>query len=80
MKDTVITARRKRIEIITLLVCFIIANLLNVYAIASHDATWAELITSIGYVAVGACALYVMWTVLRLIALAISLIFRKNNH
>ena len=78
MKDTVITARRKRIEIITLLVCFIIANLLNVYAIASHDATRAEFITAIGYVAVGACALYVMWTVLRLIALAISLIFRKK--
>ena len=78
MKDTVITARRKRIEIITLLVCFIIANLLNVYAIASHDATWAELITSIGYVAVGACALYVMRTEHRRIALAITLNDRKK--
>ncbi|MGN0232376.1 MAG: hypothetical protein ACI4A8_09245 [Muribaculaceae bacterium] len=78
MKDTVITARRKRIEIITLLVCFIIANLLNVYAITSHNAPWSEVITSIGYVTVGACALYVVWTVVRLIALAISLFFRKK--
>ena len=29
MKDTVLTARRKKIELITLLVCFIIANLAN---------------------------------------------------
>ena len=36
MKNTVITARRKKIELLTLLVCFIIGNLANLYAIISY--------------------------------------------
>ena len=28
MKDTIVTARRKKIELITLLVCFVVSNLL----------------------------------------------------
>ena len=27
MKDTIVTARRKKIELITLLVCFVVSNL-----------------------------------------------------
>lgn len=37
MKDTVLTARRKKIEIITLLVCFVLANLVNLYAIIAYN-------------------------------------------
>ena len=33
MKDTIVTARRKKIELITLLVCFVVSNLLHLYAI-----------------------------------------------
>ncbi len=29
MKDTIVTARRKKIELITLLVCFVVSNLLH---------------------------------------------------
>ena len=29
MKDTILTARRKKTELITLFLCFIIANLVN---------------------------------------------------
>ncbi len=29
MKDTIVTARRKKIELITLLVCFVVSNLLK---------------------------------------------------
>lgn len=36
MKNTVITARRKKIELLTLLACFIIGNLANLYAIISY--------------------------------------------
>ena len=33
MKDTIVTARRKKIELITLLVCFVVSNLLHLYII-----------------------------------------------
>ena len=36
MKDTIITTRRKRIELWTLLTCFLIGNLANLYAIISY--------------------------------------------
>lgn len=29
MKDTIVTARRKKIELITLLVCFVVSNLIH---------------------------------------------------
>ena len=46
MKDTVLTARRKKIEIITLLVCFVLANLVNLYAIITYHRSMMEMITS----------------------------------
>ena len=48
MKETVITVRRKKIEIWTLVVCFVIANLVNVYAIQKFDTPWNELFWSLG--------------------------------
>lgn len=50
MKDTVLTARRKKIEIITLLVCFVLANLVNLYAIIAYNRSMMEMITSIFYI------------------------------
>ena len=50
MKDTVLTARRKKIEIITLLVCFVLANLVNLYAIITYHRSMMEMITSIFYI------------------------------
>ncbi len=47
MKNTVITARRKKIELLTLLVCFIIGNLANLYAIISYKTPFSEMLTSI---------------------------------
>ena len=55
MKDTVLTARRKKIEIITLLVCFVLANLVNLYAIIAYNRSMMEMITSIFYII---CLLY----------------------
>ena len=37
MKDTIVTARRKKIELITLLVCFVVSNLLHLYAIIAYQ-------------------------------------------
>ena len=34
MKDTIVTARRKKTELITLLVCFVVSNLLHLYCLS----------------------------------------------
>jgi len=72
MKDTVITAKRKKIEIAALIMCFIIANLINWYAIVRYKTSFIELLTSLGYVIVLTLALYLLWTVIRLIFYAIK--------
>ena len=45
MKDTIVTARRKKIELITLLVCFVVSNLIHLYAIIAYHAPFTEMIT-----------------------------------
>ncbi len=67
MKDTVITAQRKRTELLTALVCLGISFLLNVICIIIYKTPAIEMVTQIGYVIVIALALYVLWTVIRLL-------------
>ena len=64
MKDTVLTARRKKIEIITLLVCFVLANLVNLYAIIAYNRSMMEMITSIFYIIIFAFVLNSKYTLL----------------
>lgn len=66
MKDIKISAKRQKQELLTLLVCIVIAELLNVYAIIAYDGKWSQLITSIGYVLVFGLLLYLSWTALRI--------------
>ena len=66
MKNTVITARRKKIELLTLLACFIIGNLANLYAIISYETPFSEMLTSFFYVLAFSGVLYVSWTILRI--------------
>ena len=64
MKDTIVTARRKKIELITLLVCFVVSNLLHLYAIIAYHAPFTEMITSIFYIIIcflGDFASLVLW-------------------
>jgi hypothetical protein len=79
MKDTIITVRQKKIELITLLVCFIVANLCNLYAIVTYETPFTELITSVFYVLTFTVMLYVVWTALRLLFYGIKRIFIKNK-
>jgi len=71
MKDIVITKKRCKTETITFLVCFLIACLLNLGAIIYYKAPALELITSLGYVILFAIALYILWTLIRLVIYAI---------
>lgn len=79
MKNTVITARRKRIELWTLLVCFLMGNLANLYAIISYKTPFSEMLTSIFYVLAFSCVLYVFWTLLRLLFYGIRTLFLKKG-
>ena len=67
MKDTLITARRKKTEIITALVCFALAFLLNIVCILVYKTPFKEVFTQIGYIVVITVALYVVWTAIRLL-------------
>lgn len=80
MKDTIITARRKKIELITLLVCFIIANLMHLYAVIAYHAPLREMVTSIFYIIVFTFVLYALWGILRLLFYGMLLLFRKKNR
>ncbi|MBR4586193.1 MAG: hypothetical protein IKO29_05585 [Bacteroidales bacterium] len=67
MKDTLVTARRKKTEIITALVCFALAFLLNIVCILVYKTPFKEVFTQIGYIVVISVALYVIWTAIRLL-------------
>lgn len=78
MKDTILTARRKKIELVTLLVCFLTANLVNLYAIITYRAPFMEMLTSIFYIIVFTFVLYAAWGVLRLIFYGIKSLFSRS--
>lgn len=79
MKDIIITARRKKMELITLLICFILANLANIYAIIVYRTPAVELLTSMGYVLFATVFFYAIWGVLRLLYYGIKNIFTKKK-
>ena len=79
MKNTVITARRKKIELLTLLACFIIGNLANLYAIISYETPFSEMLTSFFYVLAFSGVLYVFWTILRILFYGIRSLFLKKE-
>ena len=80
MKNTVITARRKKIELLTLLACFIIGNLANLYAIISYETPFSEMLTSFFYVLAFSGVLYVFWTILRILFYGIRSLFLKRRN
>ena len=68
MKDITftLTGRRLRRELLTLAVCVVLANALNVYAIVSRGTSWSELVTCLPFVLGIALAGYAVWSVVRL--------------
>lgn len=74
-----ISRRRQRFELISFAVCFIIAFLLNVYAVNKYNAPWTELITSVFYVVTFAVVLYLVWICLRIIACPLIKRIKSKN-
>lgn len=80
MNNTVITAKRKKTEVITWLVCFIIANLANLYAIITYSNTsFMELLTSLGYVFITSLALYFLWSAIRIVFYRSKSLFKSKK-
>ena len=77
MKDIILTAKRVKKELIVLLVCFIIAFVINVAAIIIYKTPWYEMFSQIGYVAVIAIVLYLLLAIIRGL---ISLIRKSRKH
>ena len=75
MKDTLITAHRKLVELKTAGVCLLLAVLLNIGCIIYYHTPFYEIFTQIGYTVVIALGFYVIWTAIRLIAW----LFRKKK-
>ncbi len=75
MKDLIITRKRQKIELITILVCVVIAIALNAYAIIEYDGQWSQLITSMFYVLTFAVVLYAVWTAIRLFVYLLKKVF-----
>jgi hypothetical protein len=75
MKDTLITAHRKLVELKTAGVCLLLAVLLNVGCIIYYRTPFYEVFTQIGYTVVIALGFYVIWTAIRLIVW----LFRKKK-
>ena len=75
MKDTLITAHRKLVELKTAGVCLLLAVLLNVGCIIYYHTPFYEVFSQIGYTVVIALGFYVIWTAIRLILW----LFRKKK-
>ena len=75
MKDTLITAHRKLVELKTAGVCLLLAVLLTVGCIIYYHTPFYEVFTQIGYTVVIALGFYVIWTAIRLIVW----LFRKKK-
>ena len=75
MRDTLITAHRKLVELKTAGVCLLLAVLLNIGCIIYYHTPFYEVFTQIGYTVVIALGFYVIWTAIRLILW----LFRKKK-
>ena len=75
MKDTLITAHRKLVELKTAGVCLLLALLVNIGCILYYHTPFYEVFTQIGYTVVIALGFYVIWTAIRLIVW----LFRKKK-
>ena len=66
MKDTIISVAVKRRELKILLVCFILANVVNWVAIIKFGTPWYEVFTQVGYVTVSSLLFYGLLLLVRI--------------
>ena len=79
MKDIIITRKRQLRELLILFLCFIIACLLNLYAILTYGGKVSELFTSLGYVLVFTLALYAALAACRVMFAILRRLIKNKN-
>ncbi|MDY3069498.1 MAG: hypothetical protein SOR57_07580 [Parabacteroides sp.] len=79
MKDIIITAKRQKCEIITFIICFAIAFIMNVASIIAYNTEWSEVWTQIIWVTVLACVIYGLSVFIRILFWLVKRILRKQN-
>ena len=77
MKDLTITAKQIRRELILLLVCFVIAEGVNIFSMIKYETPWTEFFTQIGFVLIITAALYIILIALRVLIWLVKLIIDK---
>lgn len=78
MKDVTITGLRIKKEIIILVVSFIAAIVLNIFAISKFKTNWSELINQLHVVILVAIAIYILVFIFRLIFWGFAGLIRKK--
>jgi len=78
MKDTVITAKAKKRELIVFLVCVAVAVAINMYAIIKFDRGWEELFTQASFTLSIAVFLYVVVGLVRIVIYGFRKLLRKK--
>ncbi|NOY95649.1 MAG: hypothetical protein GXO81_04600 [Chlorobi bacterium] len=76
MKDILIPAKRVKKELAILLVCFIAAFLLNIYAIAKYATSWSEILGQLHIIVILSLVIYFIVAILRLILSGILKAFK----
>lgn len=79
MKDTIITAKQKKRELLYLLISFIMAFALNVYSIIFYNSQWKELITTLHITLLVTIVIYFLLAIIRLIIKGVVYLFNKNR-
>jgi len=79
MRDIVITKKRQKTELLSILVCFILAFLLNLYAVIAYDGKWTEIFTCVGFMIMTTVVLYAVWTIIRIIFYLIKKLITKKR-
>ena len=77
MKDTIITTKQKKRELLFLLISFIIAFVLNIYSIVYYDSQWKELFTTLHITILFSIVIYFLLVIIRLIISGITSLFKK---
>lgn len=77
MKDLTITAKQIRRELILLLVCFVIAEGVNIFSMVKYETPWTEFFTQIGFVLIITAALYIILIAVRVLIWLVKLIIDR---
>jgi len=80
MKDIIIKGNRIVKELKYLLICYIIANLVNIFAIVKYNTDWMELLTWQRFIIFIAVIFYAFTVIIRLITLALRQLLKKPKR